>query len=150
MEAIVKILNSYSIKLLSMAFFIFGFVVMLDLVIVKDELTKTIIIFLFILGLLNIVVNIFSYIKDKIENFNEKRNDNNIAIEALKSLSKEEAKYIFDYINNGKKRFSFYDIADLLQSKIFIKKTELSDDIVVELNPVIKKYLKGKNQNVPI
>lgn len=140
-----KILNSYSIKLLSMAFFIFGFVVMLDLVIVKDELTKTIIIFLSILGLLNIVVNIFSYIKDKIENFNEKRNDNNIAIEAFKSLSKEEAKYIFDYINNGKKRFIFSDIADLLQSKIFIKKTELSDDIVVELNPVIKKYLKGKN-----
>lgn len=145
MEAILKILNSYSIKLLSMAFFIFGLVVMLDLVIVKDELTKTIIIFLSILGLLNIVVNIFSYIKDKIENFNEKRNDNDIAIEVFKSLSKEEAKYIFDYINNGKKRFSFSDIADLLQSKIFIKKTELSDDIVVELNPVIKKYLKGKN-----
>ena len=43
---------------------------------------------------------------------------------------------------NDKRRFRFFDIDDLLQSNIFIQKTELTEDIIVELNPVIRKYLE--------
>jgi len=45
-------------------------------------------------------------------------------------------------VKNDKRRFRFFDIDDLLQSNIFIQKTELTEDIIVELNPVIRKYLE--------
>ena len=45
-------------------------------------------------------------------------------------------------VKNDKRRLGFFDIADLLQSNIFIQKTELTEDIIVELNPVIRKYLE--------
>jgi len=142
-ESVEKVLNKYSVKLLSVAFIVFGIIVLLDVLIVKNELLKIAIIFLFIIGLLHIVANFLTYVKEKFDNFLEKRNNNRITLETFKTLSKEEAKYVYEYVKNGKTRFRFIDIVDLLQSNIFIQRTELTDDVIVELNPVIKKYLKG-------
>ena len=142
MESIEKVLNRYSVKLISIAFIILGVVVFLDVLIVKNELLKIVITFLSIVGLLHIVANFFIYTKEKFSNFSLKRNDNKTAIETFKTLSKEEAKYVYEFIHNGKRRFKCFDIVDLLQSKIFIQKTELTEDIIVELNPVVRKYLE--------
>ena len=145
MEIVEKILNRYSLKLLSVAFIVLGVLVLADFYILEHELLKTIILFLFIVGTLHWAGIFISFLKQKMDDFIENRNRSMVALETFKTLSKEEARYVSDYIENNKSRFKFFDVADLLQSNIFIQKVELSDDVIVELDPKVRKYFKQKH-----
>jgi hypothetical protein len=148
-EIVEKILNRYSLKLLSVAFIVLGLFVLADFYILEHELFKTIILFFFIVGSLHWLGIFISLLKQKMDDFIEERNRSMVALETFKSLTKEETRYVYDYIKHNKRRFNSLDIADLLQSNIFIEKAELTDYVVVELDPVVRKYinqkLKGKS-----
>jgi hypothetical protein len=123
---------------------VLGVLVLADFYIMEHELLKTIILFLFIVGSLHWLGIFISFLKQKMDGFVEQHNLSKVALEIFKTLSKEEARYVYDYIQNEKRRFKFFDVADLLQSNIFIQKVELSDDVIVDLDPKVRKYVKQK------
>lgn len=144
MESIEKILNRYGVKLVSVAFIIFGMVVLLDILIIKNELLKIVIVFLFIVGVLYIVTDFSIYIKEKFENFMSNKKEEKVLIESMKSLKKEEMRFIYEAFKNNQNRFNFYEISTLIDCGFFEMKKDLGEDVIVELHPTVRKYLKGK------
>lgn len=141
-DVLKDLLSRFTTNIIALTFCILGIAVLLDIYIIKDELTKLVIYILGLASTLILISNIFTFIKKVGASFFEKKKNKDELIESFKSLNENEMKYIYKSYKEDKNRFSFFDIAGLLQAEFFIQVKELDDDnLIVKLNPIIKKHL---------